>query len=122
MTAGFEVRAGSSLDTFIREVRVSIEQASTMNELLRRLSGVMGQALKDPELLSPEQDGVVYRDPDYLFQVNAGIQAPGSHNIPHDHGECWAVYGVHSGATDMTRYERLADGSDVDYAELKETK
>ncbi len=33
------IQPGSALDTFIREVRESIEQASTMDELLRRVSG-----------------------------------------------------------------------------------
>jgi len=104
---------------FIREVRATIEQASTMDELLRRVNAAMYAALRDPNLLAGESDGVLYRDPTYLFQINAGVQPPGTHNVPHDHGECWAVYGVHTGAMEMTRYERVDDGSDGDFAELR---
>jgi predicted metal-dependent enzyme (double-stranded beta helix superfamily) len=121
MTQTVETR-GAALDAFVQDVRSGIEQASTMGELLRRVSAAMDSALKDPDLVAADQNGVVYRDADYLFQVNSGIQEPGSGGPPHDHGECWAVYGVHSGAINMTRYERLDDGSDGDHAELKLVK
>ncbi len=114
-----QVKAGSSLDGFVRGVRESIEQSSTMSELLRQVSARMREALKDPKLLASDQLGVVYRDPDYLFQINAQEHQPGYHTPVHDHGECWAVYGVYQGGMRMTRYERLDDGSDGDYAEIR---
>jgi predicted metal-dependent enzyme (double-stranded beta helix superfamily) len=116
-----QIKPGSSLDRFVRDVRESVEQSSTMPELLRRVSSQMRQALKDPKLLDAVEMGIVYRDADYLFQINAQEHDPGYHTPVHDHGECWAVYGVYEGTMRMTRYERLDDGSDGDYAELRGT-
>ena len=116
-----QVKTGSSVDNFVRGVRSSIEQSSTMSELLNRLSARMREALKDPTLLDAVKMGIVYRDPDYLFQINAQEHEPGYHTPVHDHGECWAVYGVYQGTMRMTRYERLDDGSDGDYAEIRGT-
>ena len=119
--AAVQIKAGSSLDKFVRGVRESVEQSSTMSELLRQVSARMHEALEDPELLASAQMGVVYRDPDYLFQVNAQEHEPGYHTPVHDHGECWAVYGVYEGRMRMTRYERQDDGSDGDFAEIRGT-
>lgn len=44
--------------------------------------------------------------------TTASIQRPGHYAPPHDHGECWAVYGVIDGSMRMTRYERFDDLSD----------
>ncbi|MSQ24532.1 MAG: hypothetical protein EXR58_08335 [Chloroflexi bacterium] len=112
-----EMEPGSTLERFTQGVQASMERATTLSELLRQLSTQMREALRDPQFLPGERWS--YTDPHQLFQIHAGPSAPGNDTGPHDHGEHWVVYGVRRGALETTRYERLDDGSDADYAELR---
>jgi uncharacterized protein (DUF2249 family)/predicted metal-dependent enzyme (double-stranded beta helix superfamily) len=53
---------------------------------------------------------VLYRDREHGFVQVGHVQAKGHHNPPHDHGNCWLVYGVYHGVTEITSYRRANDG------------
>lgn len=122
-----QTHAEYALDEFVADVRGSIEQASTMAELLRQVKEHLWRLVSSPGWLERDhglpvqgdyRSRVLYRDPDYLFTVTASIQKPGHHTPPHDHGEAWAAYGVYRNTVQMSRYERLDDGSVPGRAEI----
>jgi predicted metal-dependent enzyme (double-stranded beta helix superfamily) len=62
-----------------------------------------------------------YEDPDYKFVINGLIKAPKTRTQIHDHAHNWTLYGVLDGTESIERYERIDDGSQPEYAEIRQT-
>jgi len=63
-------------------------------------------------------DLTLYRDPDKLFSVRLFVWEANTPYPIHDHG-AWGVVGGLGGEVQETKYERLDDGSQEGYAELR---
>jgi len=72
---------------------------------------------EDVEAQKPQV--VIYKDADFGFMVLAHFFAKPMQSPPHDHGPCWVCYGVYRGATSVTTYRRLDDGSKPGRGELE---
>jgi predicted metal-dependent enzyme (double-stranded beta helix superfamily) len=62
---------------------------------------------------------LLYVDPTYGFVINAVVRVPGRTGSVHDHADAWVLYGVLDGTESLERYERIDDGSQPGYAELR---
>ena len=62
-----------------------------------------------------------YEDPDHGFYINAVVRVPGRTGSVHDHADAWVVYGVMDGTESLERFERLDDGKNKDFAEIRMT-
>jgi predicted metal-dependent enzyme (double-stranded beta helix superfamily) len=86
---------------------------------------VMDQGLRAHSANWPSTEGrknlLLYVDPDHGFAVNAVVRVPGRTGNVHDHGDAWVLYGVLDGTESLERYERLDDGSNPGYAEVRMT-
>lgn len=60
----------------------------------------------------------IYRDPNRLFSVRLFVWEPNYPYHVHDHGS-WGVMGCLANQVRETKYKRLDDGSQCDYAELE---
>jgi predicted metal-dependent enzyme (double-stranded beta helix superfamily) len=89
--------------------------------LLERL--VKDDRLKAHSASWPSTEGhknlLLYVDPEHHFVVNAVVRVPGRKGSVHDHADAWVLYGVLDGSESLERYERVDDGSQPGYAELK---
>jgi hypothetical protein len=81
--------------------------------------------LSDPEFISSHcganaRPGVqtIYRDLETGFNVLVHVYSKSRTSPPHDHGPSWAVYGVASGWTDMTIWNRKDDGTKEGHADI----
>jgi predicted metal-dependent enzyme (double-stranded beta helix superfamily) len=97
-----------------------------MTPLLQELltdRGIRGQSRAWPTCAQTDraQNLLFYEDPDYGFVINGLIKAPKSRTQIHDHAHNWTLYGVLDGHETIERYERLDDGSRLDYAEIRQT-
>ena len=63
-----------------------MDRATTIEELLEVVAKGMRDALRDPDLLAPDQVGVIYEDPDGLFNVSSAMSEPGQQSTPHGSG------------------------------------
>ena len=62
MTQEMQIALGSTMEKLIESMRSSIEQTTTLSELLRQVATHMQQALRDPTLVPT--DRWTYRDPE----------------------------------------------------------
>src|SRR4029077_12732031 len=89
--------------------------------LLERL--VLDETLKDHSAQWPSTEGrknlLFYVDPDYMFVINGVVRVPGRTGSVHDHADAWVLYGVLDGTESLERFDRVDDGSNPDYAEIK---
>ena len=117
----------TSLDRYIAEVRAAwgdgkdpqlpFKVAALMEKLFASTSP------DDPWMAELIREGKpsreLYRDPELGFIQMGHIHKQGHGNKPHDHGPCWVVYGQYTNHTDMKIWERLDDGSQEGYADLR---
>lgn len=68
----------------------------------------------------PSQE--LYRDPDFGFIQMGHVHKQGHGNKPHDHGPCWVVYGSYQGVTEITKYKRTDNGSQLGIAALEKER
>jgi predicted metal-dependent enzyme (double-stranded beta helix superfamily) len=47
------------------------------------------------------------------------VRVPGRTGSVHDHADCWVLYGLVDGTESLERWDRLDDGSDPTYADIK---
>ncbi len=69
----------------------------------------------------PSGSEILYKDPDFGFQVMAHTNRGPSKNTPHCHGPSWVVYGMAMSHVEMTEWKRTDDGSRDGHAELEIT-
>jgi predicted metal-dependent enzyme (double-stranded beta helix superfamily) len=67
------------------------------------------------------QNLLFYEDPEYKFVINGLIKNPRSRTQIHDHAHNWTLYGVLDGHETIERYERLDNGTEPDYADVRQT-
>jgi hypothetical protein len=67
----------------------------------------------------PSRAEIIYKDPDFGFQVMAHTNRGSSNNSPHCHGPSWVVYGIAMNHVEMTKWSRRDDGSRDGHAELE---
>lgn len=60
-----------------------------------------------------------YVDDEFGFVINGVVRMPGRTGSVHDHGVVWVLYGVLDGTESLERYERLDDGSNPSYAQVR---
>lgn len=126
--------AASALQRFIvaaRQLFVAEKDPQTrwrkMTPLLQALIGdaaVKQQSQDWPTCRQSEraQNLLFYEDPDYQFVINGLIKNPHSRTQIHDHAHNWTLYGVLDGHETIERYERLDDGSQPDFADIRQTE
>lgn len=67
----------------------------------------------------PSGAEIIYKDPDFGFQVMAHTNRGSSNNSPHCHGPSWVVYGMAMNHVEMTEWSRRDDGSRDGHADLE---
>jgi len=65
------------------------------------------------------QNLLLYEDPDFGFVINATVRPPNSRGLVHDHAHAWTIYGILDGTEQLERYERLDDGAQPGFAEVR---
>ncbi len=117
-----------ALQTFIDDIRSIWAEESDNASRMRKAKPVMEALLQDKMLQRMSEDWpstegrknlLLYVDPDYEFAINAVVRTPDRKGSIHDHGPVWVMYGVLTGTEDLERYDRIDDGSDPEFAQLK---
>jgi predicted metal-dependent enzyme (double-stranded beta helix superfamily) len=62
-----------------------------------------------------------HEDPDFGFAINGVVRSPNYRGGVHDHAHAWVLYGVIEGSESRERFERLDDGLQPGYAELRKS-
>ena len=116
------------LEQFIAELRgiwaANPDNRSRMEKAKPALERfVMEPALKAHSKDWPSTEGhknlLLYVDSDHEFVINAVVRVPGRKGSIHDHADAWVLYGLLDGTESLERYDRIDDGSDPGYAEVK---
>lgn len=93
-------------------------QAGSVNEITRRVQGILSEMLHDsaalqlpPDLTAPRQDKyarrLLHRSPEHSYTVVAMIWGPEQGTLLHDHAGTWCVEGVLEGEIQVTQYDLL---------------
>jgi len=121
-------RTDYHLDALVADVRLSIELATTEEELLRQLTRHLGRLAANQGFLErdfelpPDGDWdprLLYRDTEHDFNVELFRFPPGEQTAVHDHGPAWVVAAIYRGRLHTIDYERLDDGSVAGRGELR---
>lgn len=116
--ANSTLEEGSSLKSYITEVR-SVWGDGKDPQLPHKVKGLLEKLLISTSPLEPWiarliKEGLpsteLYRDEDHGFIQMGHVHGKGHRNSPHDHGPCWALYGVYHGVTEITTYRRTDNG------------
>lgn len=117
-----------ALQTFIDEVRAIWKRESDNGIRMAQAKPAMERLLADHTLQRaseswPSTEGrknlLLYVDPDHEFAINAVVRVPGRMGNIHDHGPVWVMYGVLTGTESLERYDRIDDGRDENFAQVK---
>ncbi len=115
-------------DKFIDDLRAVWAAEAEDQRRMEKAKPLLEQLVKDATVKAhsacwPSTEGrknlVLYVDADHGFVVNAVVRAPGRTGSVHDHADAWVLYGVVDGAERLERYERVDDGSQPGYAEVR---
>jgi predicted metal-dependent enzyme (double-stranded beta helix superfamily) len=118
-----------TVEHLVADVNALLKTHLSEYGLIENIGRAMKRAMRNPELLAPAyRQGneehyarhYLYRDPDDRFVVMALVWAPGQGTPVHDHGT-WGVIGVYENEIEAVNFKRLDDGSDEEYADLRET-
>lgn len=127
-------RVTYTLDDFIHDMTRLVESEPDQAVLFDRASSHLARLLANPDAVAqdyrlpmpdrtPEKQSTTY----LLHQAPSGLSitsvvwAPGSHIGPHDHGT-WGMIGVVENTMTETRFRRLDDRSQDDYALLEQDR
>ena len=121
--------APASFRLFVDSLRELWSEGLPPEEHWSKVAELMGPLLADHEVKSrsqgwPVTDGtnlLFYEDPDHGFVVNAVVRDPHRLGAVHDHAHTWTAYGELVGGESIARYERVDDGANPGYAELRPT-
>ena len=117
-----------ALQAFIDEVREIWAHDSNNESRMVKARPAMERLLQDKTLQQMSEDWpstegrknlLLYVDPDHEFAINAVVRVPNRAGSIHDHGPVWVMYGVLTGTEDLERYDRVDDGKDENYAQVK---
>jgi hypothetical protein len=109
-----QVMALDTLNAFTGEIRLAWEplSAKLVATCAQQLEELMRADPAEPWLaaLLAERPAsrVLYRDPANGFMLLAHNENEGLYRPPHDHGRAWVVYGVHSGALEISTYAKVS--------------
>ncbi len=116
------------LDTFIGELRALWAAHPDNKSRMERAKPLLEKFVMEPSLKVhsanwPSTEGhknlLLHVDPDHDFVINAVVRVPGRKGSIHDHADCWVLYGLLDGTESLERYDRVDDGSQAGYAEVK---
>ena len=115
-------------DKFIGELRAIWAAEPDDGGRMHKAKQLLEQLVKDATLKAhsadwPSTEGrknlLFYVDPDYHFVINGVVRVPGRTGSIHDHADAWVLYGVVDGTESLERFDRVDDGSQPGYAEVK---
>jgi len=121
------MKKDSSLQRYIAEVR-SVWGNGKDPDLPFKVKALMEKFListspQEPWIAKLIRDSLPakepYRDKQHGFVQMGHVHQKGHTNSPHDHGPCWALYGLYHGAVEFTTYRRTDDGKKAGRAKLE---
>lgn len=122
-----------SLDEFISDMTSLVEGQPDQAKLFETGSSLLQRLIQNPEAIpeeyrSPTGSGPRANHGSYLLHqapsglsVTSVVWGPGDFTLPHDHGT-WGMIGVMGNSLMETRYRRLDDRSQDDFALLEEDR
>ena len=117
-----------AFDKFINDLRAVWAAEIDNRRRMEKAKPLVEQLVKDPSLKAhsanwPSTEGrknlLLYVDPEHGFVVNAVVREPGRTGSVHDHADAWVLYGVLDESESLERYDRIDDGSQPGYAEVR---
>jgi predicted metal-dependent enzyme (double-stranded beta helix superfamily) len=122
-----------SLNEFISDMTSLVESQPDQAKLFEQGSNHLQRLIQNPEAIPeeyrlPTGEGPRGNHGSYLLHqapsglsVTAVVWGPGDFALPHDHGT-WGMIGVLGSAMTETRYRRLDDRSQDDFAQLEQDR
>ncbi len=122
-----------SLEEFIHDMDALIEENPGHERILERGASCLERLIRNPEALPEEYRRPTGRGPrpshgtyalhqgDNGLSVSSVVWGPGDHVDPHDH-HTWGMIGVMENFLAETRFRRLDDRSQEDYALLEKER
>lgn len=123
-----------SLDDFINDMEELVQGAPNKANLFEKGSSYLERLMSNPAAIPAEYqvpkggDGARANHGSYLLHrgdsgllVTAVVWGPGDHADPHDH-HTWGIIGVMNNALTETRFRRLDDRSNSEYAKLEQDR
>lgn len=116
---------GYSLQSFIRDMDVITRDENSPAKIVAAAKPLLAQLVQRPDCLEPKfkkrgatEYGryMLHRAPQ--FNVTAVVWGPGDAAKAHNH-DTWGLVGVVENEIQETRFRRLDDGSQAEYAKLK---
>jgi predicted metal-dependent enzyme (double-stranded beta helix superfamily) len=124
---------GYTLDDFIHDMEGLVDSGADHAAIFDRGAPWLERLINNPDCIPEEYRGpvgkgprpnhgsyVLHRSPNGLL-VTAVVWGPGDHTGPHDH-HTWGMIGVMNNTLQETRFRRLDDGSQADYAHLEKDR
>jgi predicted metal-dependent enzyme (double-stranded beta helix superfamily) len=127
-SAAIDTTAGTMFRAFILEMRRTWTEEPDTESRMVRARALLEALVRQPALrdasrtwpsTEPHKNLVLYEDPDHGFVVNAVVRTAGRKGGVHDHAHAWTAYGVLDGLEKLERYDRLDDGSDPEFADVR---
>lgn len=104
---------GEAAQALVTELVAVADEGGSTEHVTAAVTAALQDALGDASLMAlfegRERSYGVWTDPQRHFLLHASVHTPGHVTGAHDHGECWAVYGVYRGPSRYIRYTRGAD-------------
>ncbi|HSF29785.1 MAG TPA: cysteine dioxygenase family protein [Candidatus Tectomicrobia bacterium] len=124
---------GYALDEFVHDMNALLDSGADHANIFDRGATWLERLIRDPECIPPEYrvpcgkgprpnhgSYLLHRSPNGLL-VTAVVWGPGDHTGPHDH-HTWGMIGVMNNTLQETRFRRLDDASQPDYAQLEKDR
>ncbi|HZJ04711.1 MAG TPA: hypothetical protein VFD59_04470 [Nocardioidaceae bacterium] len=104
---------GEAANVLVASLVAIADEGGSQERVTQAVVSVLRTALAEPSLGAlferREKSYGVWTDPQRHFLLHASVHRPGHVTEAHDHGECWAVYGVYRGPSRYVRYTRGPD-------------
>ncbi len=121
------------IEDFVQDMTALLERVPDQQELFDRGSSYLERLVRNPDCIPPQylkpidRGGgryhgtyLLHRGEDGL-SVTAVVWGPGDHAAPHDH-HTWGMIGVLENSLAETRFRRLDDRSNPEYARLEKDR
>ena len=121
------------LEQFVQDMEVLLREQPDHAGIFDKGSPYLERLINNPHAIPPQYrvpvgkgrrpnhgTYLLYRGESGLL-VTAVVWGPGDHAAPHDH-HTWGIIGVMDNALTESRFRRLDDGSDPEYAQLEEDR
>jgi predicted metal-dependent enzyme (double-stranded beta helix superfamily) len=127
-TAPVEITAGAQFRAFVLELRRAWVEEPDIESRMVRARALLEVLVREPALqqtsrswpsTEPHKNLVLYEDSEHGFVVNAVVRTAGRKGGVHDHARAWTAYGVLDGLERLERYDRLDDGSNPEFADVR---